>query len=95
MMTSTPSEAATKATYNKEQLLNFYRAISSQIQEPPENLKHFPVILSSKLLQPVNETNLHLFDTDYVSNSSNSVVNDSSSLIIVIYKFCPKCSSPL
>ncbi len=54
-------------SYNKEQLLNYYRASCPEIQEPPENLKQFPLILSTKLLQPVNETNLHLFDSDYVS----------------------------
>ena len=63
-MTTSPIKTL---SYNKEQLLNLYRVVCPQIQEPPENLKQFPVILSSRLLQPVNETNLHLFDTDYVS----------------------------
>ncbi|KAL9644480.1 hypothetical protein ABK040_009346 [Willaertia magna] len=55
-------------TYTKEQFLTFYRMISPSIQEPPEHLKQFSLILSNKLLQPINETNLHLFDSDYNIN---------------------------
>lgn len=68
MMTTSSQQHA--ISYNKDQLLNFYRVLCPEIQEPPENIKQFPLILSSKLLQPMNETNLHLFDTDYVSRNS-------------------------